>query len=137
MKILNQLFFITLAILVSLNLYACFEYNTNIQLTGKIEARNYPGAPNYKDTTNGDASDLGFYLVLTEKICVNGQEANASEEIINRAKSDITVVQLVLENYQIETVRNNVGKVVNLKGVLVDAHTVHHHVPLLLKVSGS
>ncbi len=98
-------------------------------LSGKLERMTFPGRPNFESVAEGDEAETGFYLSLSNKLCVDGDK-NAADSY---PQSGIQLVQLVLEKEGYEKLRPLLGRNVTLEGTLYAAHTGHHHAPVLMQ----
>lgn len=107
---------------------ACFRANVDtVALTGVVGRRSLPGAPNYQSIRAGDRAEQGLYLALTKAICTR-------DDSVAGPKSNVTLVQLVLDSAANNYLKNRLGQRVTLRGTLFGAHTGHHHADLLLSV---
>ena len=107
----------------------CLKYEpATVILSGKLESRTYPGAPNFESVKNGDEPETGFYLLLENPICMLAGDEESNEGPID----NVTLIQLVNDSKDDNQLRSHLGKIVKLKGSLFAAFTGHHHAPLLL-----
>jgi Domain of unknown function (DUF4431) len=132
----------TISICVSLNVAFlvksshasdCLAYEpANVNLTGVIVRKTFPGPPNYESVHLGDKPETTWLLVLPKSICVD-QDKN--EPDLNAAQKGVVRIQLVfLEPKRYRECAGLVGKRVIATGTLYGAHTGHHHTPVLLTV---
>lgn len=103
----------------------CLKPETVI-LSGKLERRTFPGAPNFESIKKGDKPETGFYLSLKNPVCFEG------DDMIGRTQN-ISLVQLVLNEEGYNNLRPYLGKNVKLKGGLFGGSSGHHHTPILME----
>lgn len=105
----------------------CLSYQSKqVELIGRLVRKTYPGPPNFEDVEQGDEARAGFYLVLDKPVCTRDDEPN------NEPLSDVSEVQLVLDDSGFKTLRPLLSKRVQMVGEIFSWHTAFHHVPLLL-----
>jgi hypothetical protein len=111
----------------------CLAYEpANVKLTGVIVRKTFPGPPNYESIHLGDKPETTWLLVLPKSVCVD-QDKN--EPDLNAAQKGVVRIQLVfLEPERYREYAGLVGKRVVAMGTLYEAHTGHHHTPVLLTV---
>ena len=108
----------------------CLRYEPDTaRVSGVLTRHMYYGAPGFGGNPKHDAKEVGFYLDLTEPICV----APGADDT-DVAKAGIRRVQLVLDSAGYAHLRPLMGKRVTLQGTLFAAYTGHHHTPVLLHV---
>jgi hypothetical protein len=108
----------------------CLAYGPSVvTISGKLEQHTFPGLPNYEDTKKGDEPEKGFYVSLLSPICVSGEASSG----VAYPQSNVTSVQLLLNQIGYDNLRPLLGKTVTVSGSLLAAHTGHHHAPLLLE----
>jgi hypothetical protein len=108
---------------------ACRPYEPRtVWITGRLTRLTFPGAPGYGETPAVDEKETGFYLEPGQPLCTLADPEN-------RAKTDVRLVQLVLDSAGYATLRPALGTVVTLKGKLFPAISGHHHAPVLLTVA--
>jgi hypothetical protein len=112
----------------------CLAYEpVNVELTGTILRKTFPGPPNYESVARGDTPEVHWLLELSSPICMT---ADAADPDIYPARRDIREIQLAFpdaKTYARE--KNLVGKSVVAKGTLFGSHTGHHHTAVVLTVS--
>ena len=108
---------------------SCFrpEIET-VTLAGQLERKTFPGRPNFESLESGDEAETGLYLILPKPICSVGDSTSD-------ARSDVTLVQLILDDEGYSALRPHLSTMVRLRGKLIVSHTGHHHAPLLLDVT--
>ena len=122
------MFAILLLVLQSTSQPSCFRANVDtVALTGVLGRRTSPGAPNFESTRRGDLAEQGLYLSLTKAICT-------VDDSVAGPKSNVQLVQLVLDSAGSAFLKNRLGQRVTIRGTLFGAHTGHHHADLLLAV---
>lgn len=110
----------------------CLKYEpVVVSLHGKLERLVFPGRPNYESIAGGDEPEAYFYLRLPASICVGSADSN---NYADEAKSDIRLVQLLLDEDGYKRLRPLLGHSVTVKGTLEGAMSGHHHAPVLLRV---
>lgn len=110
---------------------ACLRYGPDtVRVSGTLRRLTFPGPPNYEDVRTGDEPETGFYLEPAAPLC----SAGGSDEELGGPHSDIRLIQLVLDSAGYATLRPQLGRSVALQGTLFEAHTGHHHAPVLLDV---
>lgn len=109
----------------------CLAYEPDtVTISGTLVRRTYPGPPNYESLERGDKPETHFYLVPVTSLCTR----SGAEPDINPRKSDIKLVQLVVDSAGHTQLRPYLDTLVTLRGTLFSAITGHHHAPLLLRV---
>lgn len=115
------------------NVYAsepCARYApVSVTLSGKLERMTFPGRPNFESVAEGDEAETGFYLLLSKKLCVDGDKDAAD----SYPQSGVGLIQLVLDKEGYEKLLPSLGRNVTLEGTLYAAHTGHHHAPVLMQ----
>jgi hypothetical protein len=99
-------------------------------VSGTLRRLTFPGPPNYEDVHTGDEPETGFYLLPAAPLCAAG----GGDEDLGGPRSDVRLVQLVLDSAGYAALRPQVGRAIGLRGTLFSSHTGHHHAPLLLNV---
>jgi hypothetical protein len=108
----------------------CLAYEPDtVLLSGELERRTYPGRPNYESVARGDEAETGFYLVVTQPLCVTRNLDDFNEPAVG-----VRTVQLVLDQPGYDRLRRSLGHQVTVRGTIFHAHTGHHHAELLLQV---
>ena len=124
-----------LAALISPSAFAlvdisCLKYEPAIvTLIGVLQARTYPGPPNFVSIEAGDEPETGYYIELKPPICTI-----TKEESWMLGHERISEVQLVVTKMQYDQLGENLGGVVSIKGALFEAFNGHHHTPVLIDV---
>jgi hypothetical protein len=110
----------------------CYRYEPQVaRLRGTLLVRDYPGPPNYEDTTAGDRPESAAILALADPVCVSPDSAN---QWYAQLETDIREVQLVLTSEGWQTFRRLKAVPVVTTGTLFHAHTGHHRTRVLLSV---
>ena len=106
----------------------CVAYELDtVQVDGVLERRTYPGPPNYESVSRGDAREVGYYMRLTDGLCVT-----RNLDATNVPTAGVRRVQLIVDAEQAKRLRRLVGRRVTMRGSLTHASTGHHHAELLL-----
>jgi hypothetical protein len=102
-----------------------------VDLNGSIITLKYPGPPNYESIKNGDAEEIGAYLILKKPIDV---KTLSNVEIGNdEYEKNIKLIQLIVLNHAYWS-KLKEGNYVNLTGTLSHALTGHHHARILITI---
>jgi len=117
--------FVLLLLLTMSQDQKCVSYEPDqVVLTGTIRRHTFPGPPNFESIAKGDRPETYWLLHLEQPICVS---ASSQWE----AEAGVSDVQLIITKYD----KTLVGRKVVATGTLFQAHTGHHHTPVLLTVS--
>ena len=104
----------------------CLQYQPDsAKLIGHLERITFPGAPNYTSVTAGDAPETGFYLRLSHPICTKARDKF-------EAKTDVTLVQIMLDTEGYNQLRPGLDKQVTVTGTLMPATGGHANAPVLI-----
>lgn len=104
----------------------CMKYQPDsAQLIGRLERITFPGAPNYTSVTAGDAAETGFYLRLSHPICTIARDKF-------EARTDVTLVQLMLDTEGYNQLRPGLDKQVTVTGTLMPTPGTHQNAPVLI-----
>lgn len=110
----------------------CYRYEPQVtRLRGTLLVRDYPGPPNYQDTTAGDRPESAAILALADPVCVSPDSSN---EAYAELETAVREVQLVLTPEGWRTFRRLQAISVVTTGTLFHAHTGHHRTRVLLSV---
>lgn len=99
-----------------------------VNIVGILHREIVPGPPNYENIINGDRPETVWFVALHEQGTDQGNEevsSHCGEPVQER-------IQLLLPENRYSHLLNR--KVV-ASGTLFDAHTVHHHTPVLMFVT--
>jgi len=108
----------------------CLKYEPAVvSLSGKLVQRTFPGPPNFESVENGDRAETGYYLQLDPEICTRAAKDDDTGD-----HDGVKAIQLVLSGPQYDALRPKLGARVTLSGSLFEAHSGHHHTPVLLMV---
>jgi len=106
-----------------------FSYEPEkVDLIGILHREVVPGPPNYEDIMAGDRPETVWFVTLLEQSIARNDDRvsrNGGEPVAER-------IQLLLPENRYNDLLNR--KVV-ASGTLFDAHTVHHHTPVLMFVT--
>ena len=101
-----------------------------VSLSGRLERHVYPGRPNYEDITRGDEPEPTFILVLDYPICIDdGGEFADPHRRFTRAHL------FTSEDRLLPRMRAGVGHRIRIHGSGFASFTVHHHAPLVVRVT--
>ncbi len=107
-----------------------------VKLMGTIKNLTFPGLPNYKDITKGDAPEDYWILKLDASIDVaKDPEYPALDE--NKPQLNQHDLQLNLDVYlkgDYKAYQQFLGKKVEVTGELTQGFTVHHKTPVMIRV---
>ena len=108
---------------------ACLRYNQEINsLRGILQIKVYFGPPNYGENPDTDSRETQGVLFLDKAICTAKEEGSEESTQVNQI--EVTLVS----SLKVRLFRF-AGKKVIVSGKLFEAHTGHHHTPLLLSLS--
>jgi hypothetical protein len=106
----------------------CLSYASPVYVTGRLLRIVFPGPPNYDSVAGGDKPEPYFVLHLDRPVCVAEDPTDSEKPAVAR----VTDMQLMLQPAQYKQLRSRLGRQIRLSGVLVAAHTGHHHTPVML-----
>lgn len=108
----------------------CNQYEpADASLAGTLTRQVFPGPPGFEDVVTGDEPQVGFYLSLSEPLCMQGNENEADISV----EDSETLVQLVLQATDYDNLRPYLDQPVVLKGTLFGAVTGFHHTQVLMQ----
>ena len=129
MKIIQAFLIIATILYGGISEAKCLSYEPAVvTLQGKLERRTYPGRPNYEDIKEGDEPETGFYLVLENAVCLEGEQSSPD----HYPQSMVNFVQLILDTDGYEKLGSYLNKKITISGKLFGAYTGHHHAPILM-----
>ena len=100
----------------------------NVKLVGILHREVFPGPPNYENITTGDRPETIWFVTLHKQ-----NTAQSNDSVFSHiGESAVERIQLLLPENRYNHLLNQ--KVV-ASGTLFDAHTVHHHTPVLMFVT--
>jgi hypothetical protein len=99
------------------------------QLSGVLSYRIFPGPPNYADVQKGDTPEPTYVLTLPAAICVEGSE-NADPK---NAFNEVQLVGTAATDGEFSALKEK-QVTVTLERPM-SAHTGHHHLPLVARVT--
>jgi hypothetical protein len=105
----------------------CFSYTERLTLSGKLSIETYPGPPNYESVARGDEPETVLVLLLPKPICMEANRADKSG--LDQAVSGVQAVQLAATSKRLGVTP---GQAVRVSGNVFEAHTGHHHTPIVL-----
>lgn len=107
------------------------SYETTIvKVSGTIKQDTFPGPPNYRSIKLGDEREIYWILNLVHPVYVKGTSGNE----INESESNVTQMQLVLQQDQYNSYRKLIGRKVIVIGTLFHSITGHHRTNVLMIV---
>lgn len=101
-----------------------------VDLIGRIQIQNLPGAPNYQDVNKGDASERVVFLKLEKMIDVG---VASKKDKMNEPEKDVDIVQLVSDQPN-DLDKLQEGSRARVTGSLFHQQTGHHHTKVLIEV---
>ena len=108
----------------------CLRFEpAEVELSGTLAARVFPGPPNYESVVAGDRAERAFILTLTRAICV---DADPQSEINGESQAGIQEIHIWWPDGDLAVL---VGKRVVVRGRLSTAVTGHHRTPVILDVT--
>jgi hypothetical protein len=107
---------------------SCLSYAGRIFVSGVLKRAVSPGPPNYTSIASGDAPEIYYVLEFQPPVCVDADPTDGEKPAIK----DLGQMQLVLSHPQYVQLGAWLDRPVRLFGVLFEAHTGHHHTPVLL-----
>jgi hypothetical protein len=108
----------------------CLHFEpVEVELSGTLAAREFPGPPNYESVAAGDRAERAFILVLTKPICV---EADPKSEINSEGQRGVRELHVWWPDGDLAPF---VGKAIAVRGRLSTAVTGHHRTPVILEVT--
>lgn len=108
----------------------CNQYEpADASLSGTLTRQVFPGPPGFEDVVTGDEPQVGFYLSLSEPLCMSGNENESDIGV----EDNETLVQLVLQATDYDNLRPYLDQPVVLKGTLFGAITGFHHTQVLMQ----
>ena len=107
----------------------CLHYRGRIFIGGILTRQTFPGPPSYESIARGDTPEIYYVLKVRPSTCVLGDSSDPDEPAIKT----VTDVQLMLTGRdQYILLEHLIDKPIRLSGMLMAAHTGHHHTPVLL-----
>ena len=108
----------------------CNQYEpADATLAGTLTRQVFPGPPGFEDVVTGDEPLVGYYLSLSEPLCMQGNENEADISV----EDSETLVQLVLQATDYDNLRPYLDQPVVLKGTLFGAVSGFHHTQVLMQ----
>jgi hypothetical protein len=108
----------------------CNQYEpADATLSGTLTRQVYPGPPGFEDVVTGDEPQVGFYLSLSEPLCMTGNQNEADVNV----EDNETLVQLVLQATDYDNLRPYLDQPVVLNGTLFGAVSGFHHTQVLMQ----
>jgi len=101
------------------------------ELSGSLEARTYPGPPNYEDIAEGDRAERAFVLKLDEPACV---DADPKSETNSADQAGIREVHIRWFGGDLASL---VGKRVVVRGQLATATIAHDRTAVVMDVTAA
>lgn len=108
-----------------------------VELTETVKLITYPGEPNYKDISKGDAAETGAYLILKSPVDVIDVSSLTDKY---KEERDVKLIELALRpNPAIgdwEKIKKGIkeGKRFRVKGALFPKFKAHHHTKVVMSV---
>ena len=116
----------------TLALEECLKFSpVEVHLSGKLEARTYPGPPNYESVGAGERAERAFILVLPEPVCV-GADLKSVDNI--EAQAGIREIHVRWFNGDLATL---IGRAVIVRGRLSTATMAHDRTTVVLDATNA
>jgi hypothetical protein len=130
----NSLIFIMLFPIVTFASNQTLYYEPKaIEVTGVIKKLKFPGPPNYTSIKNGDAAEIGSYLLLDKPVDIEA-DPEMGKDNEKQPEKNVSLVQLVVTNqHNLDKIRE--GNKVRVTGTLFHAITGHHHTRVLINLN--
>jgi hypothetical protein len=88
---------IMILLLLTIGLLACpLSNNANIQVTGVVTQKTFPGAPNYESIAQGDTAETFWFITAVQEMCfapdgefINSEIRLSTFQLLNNEKLDI------------------------------------------------
>lgn len=93
------------------------EEEKSIRVVGVVSREVFPGRPNYESIANGDEPEHTWILTVAKD-----------------KKKRFQLVVADRSGLKFATLRQCIGKEVEIEGLIWEAHTGHHHTPFLITV---
>jgi hypothetical protein len=106
----------------------CLSYAGRIFVSGVLKRAVSPGPPDYTSIARGDAPEIYYVLEFQPPTCVDADPTDNEKAAIKNLRQ----MQLVLSHPQYVELETWLDRSIRLSGVLFEAHTGHHHTPVLL-----
>jgi len=120
-----------LAAIPSIHAAACLQYEpTHVFLRGDLLRKTFPGPPGFESVAAGDQAQTGFYLRLLKPVCMR----DGAKESDNGPKTDVELIQLLLDKASYARLGKKVGTTITVKGTLSAPWNGNHHGDLLMEV---
>jgi hypothetical protein len=103
----------------------CLEYEVDVELTGTLKRKTFPGPPEWESVEKGDELLIYWILHLDKAICVNawkpGDLINVAENGINRTQINVANLIGMYKKYQ-----HLIDRRVKVMGTLYHQHSPYH-----------
>jgi hypothetical protein len=103
----------------------CFEYETDVKLTGTIKRETFPGPPEWESVEKGDEPLIYWILHLDKPICMSQRKQDdlidVAERGIDRTQINVANLKGMYKNYQ-----HLLNKRVKVTGTLYHQHSPYH-----------
>jgi Domain of unknown function (DUF4431) len=106
----------------------CLSYAGRVFVSGILKRAVSPGPPHYTSIARGDAPEIYYVLEFQPPACVDADPTDNEKPPIKKLRQ----MQLVLSHPQYVELEPWLDRPIRLSGVLFEAHTGHHHTPVLL-----
>lgn len=111
----------------------CLNYGPKqVQLSGILNSKSFPGPPNYEDVKRGDKEEIYWFIKTMEEFCVNDSKDNWSGKLVNQSEVQLVLLSSVFDFYT--TKKSFLGKRVLVKGTLLPQMSGHHRTQVLITV---
>lgn len=110
----------------------CLNYEPDqVQLTGLLYSKSFPGPPNYEDIKNGDEEEIYWLIKVKTPFCVNEINQVYGDGLQNQSEVQL-LISSKLNFYKAK--RSLLNKNVSVKGTLFPQMTGHHKTKVLITV---
>lgn len=111
----------------------CLNYEPEqVQLTGLLYSKSFPGPPNYEDIKKGDKEEIIWLIKTTKEFCINDTKDNWAGKLVNQSEVQLVIIGPLFDLY--ETRKPLLGKKVIVKGTLFPQMSGHHKTNVLITV---
>jgi len=104
-----------------------------VELVGKLEIQTFPGPPGYQSVKNGDQTERGWFLRLSEPITIVAN--SPSTDLGWQTEKNVKILHMVIDWDHIKAKDLVVGGLVRVRGKLFNRQNGHHHTRVLVEAS--
>lgn len=106
-----------------------FNDTENVTVRGVLLRATYPGPPNYRSVSGGDAPETYWMLKVDKPIFAKGESMEDGSPFMT---DQTQLIQLILTQDQYDKWEQMMGKKVQATGEIFIGHNGHHNTPVLL-----